>query len=86
MATFFEGYSGNDCQDLVRRLYPDVDAAFNWLVQFAEARLTGTGASVFASFDTEAQAREVVRQLPHQWTGVSARGLNISPVAASLSD
>ncbi len=86
MATFFEGYSGNDCQDLVRRLYPDVDAAFNWLGRFAEARLTGTGASVFAGFDTEAQAEAVVRQLPHQWTGVSARGLNISPVAASLLD
>jgi 4-diphosphocytidyl-2-C-methyl-D-erythritol kinase len=84
MATFFEGYSRNDCQELVRRLYPDVDAVFTWLERFAEARLTGTGASVFASFGTEAQAEAVVRQLPHQWTGVAARGLNVSPVAASL--
>ena len=84
MATFFEGYSRNDCQDLVRRLYPDVDAVFTWLERFAEARLTGTGASVFASFGTEAQAEAVVRQLPHQWAGVAARGLNVSPVAASL--
>ena len=84
MATFFEGYSRNDCQELVRRLYPEVDAVFAWLERFATARLTGTGASVFASFDTEAQAEAVVRQLPHQWSGISARGLNVSPVAVSL--
>lgn len=84
MATFFEGYSRNDCQELVRRLYPDVDAVFTWLDRFAEARLTGTGASVFASFDAEAQAEAVVRQLPQQWSGIAARGLNVSPLAASL--
>ncbi|MEE4144766.1 MAG: 4-(cytidine 5'-diphospho)-2-C-methyl-D-erythritol kinase [Halieaceae bacterium] len=84
MATFFEGCSGNDCQELVRRLYPEVDAVFSWLERFAQPRLTGTGASVFASFDSEAPAEAVVRQLPQQWTGVAARGLNVSPVAASL--
>ena len=85
MATFFEGYSRNDCQELVRRLYPDVDAAFSWLERFAETRLTGTGASVFASFGTEAEAGAVLHQLPHQWKGVSARGLNISPVLALVN-
>ena len=85
MATFFEGYSRNDCQELVRRLYPDVDAVFAWLGRFADARLTGTGASVFASFGAEAEARAVLQQLPHQWTGVSARGLNQSAVTASLA-
>ena len=84
MATFFEGYSRNDCQELVSRLYPDVDAALTWLNQFGEARLTGTGASVFAGFGNEREAGAVLRQLPHQWTGVSARGLNQSPVTTSI--
>ena len=84
MAAFFEGYSRNDCQELVRHLYPDVDEALDWLGQFSEARLTGTGASVFAGFETEAEARAVLRQTPHRWTSVAARGLNVSPVAASL--
>jgi 4-diphosphocytidyl-2-C-methyl-D-erythritol kinase len=90
MATFFEGYllrndsQRNDCQALVRRLYPEVDAALNWLEQFAPARLTGTGASVFASFGSEAEAGEILQKLSRQWTGVSARGLNLSPVLASL--
>ena len=84
MAAFFEGYSRNDCQELVRHLYPDVDEALDWLGQFSEARLTGTGASVFAGFETEAEARAALRQTPHRWTSVAARGLNVSPVAASL--
>ena len=84
MAAFFEGHSRNDCQQLVRRMYPDVDASLSWLNQFAEARLTGTGASVFARFGTQAQARAVLQQLPREWAGVAARGLNQSPVTASL--
>ena len=84
MAAFFEGYSRNDCQALVSKLYPAVDESLSWLNRFGEARLTGTGASVFASFGTESEARAALQQLPHQWTGVAARGLNQSPVTASL--
>jgi 4-diphosphocytidyl-2-C-methyl-D-erythritol kinase len=84
MATFFEGYTRNDCQQLVRRLYPAVDRALNWLSGFGEARLTGTGASVFAGFGTEAEARAVLQEKPRDWTGVAARGLNHSPVTASI--
>jgi len=84
MAAFFEGYSRNDCQALVRRLYPEVDAALDWLQEFAPARLTGTGASVFAGFESEAEARRVLGQLPGNWAGVACRGLNQSPVTAAL--
>ena len=84
MAAFFEGYSRNDCQQLVRKLHPAVDESLSWLNRFGEARLTGTGSSVFAGFGTESEARVVLQQLPGQWTGVVARGLNQSPVTASL--
>jgi len=84
MAAFFEGYSRNDCQQLVRKLYPAVDESLNWLNRFGEARLTGTGSSVFVGFGTESEARVVLQQLPGQWTGVAARGLNQSPATASL--
>ena len=64
MAAFFEGHSRNDCQQLVRQLYPEVDKALKLLENFGEARLTGTGACVFASFATEAQASGGTAQLP----------------------
>ena len=85
MAAFFEGYSRNDCQALVRRLYPEVGVALDWLQEFAPARLTGTGSSVFAGFETEAAARRVLGQLPENWAGVACRGLNQSPVATALA-
>ena len=50
MCAFLAGQSRNDCEALVRKLYPAVDAALNWLSQFAPARMTGTGSSVFAAF------------------------------------
>ena len=84
LAAFFEGYSRNDCQDLVRNLYPEVDNALKWLENFGEARLTGTGACVYAGFGTEAEARAVLRQLPQDWTAVVAKGLNASPVPTSI--
>jgi 4-diphosphocytidyl-2-C-methyl-D-erythritol kinase len=80
MATFFKGYSRNDCQELVRGLYPEVDKALKVLGNFGEARLTGTGACAFISFDNAAQAERVRAQLPGEWESVVARGVNASPV------
>ncbi|MEJ2530923.1 MAG: 4-(cytidine 5'-diphospho)-2-C-methyl-D-erythritol kinase [Halioglobus sp.] len=84
IAAFFAGTSRNDCQDLVRRLYPEVDNALIWLANFGQARLTGTGASVFASFGSRAEAETALRQMPGTWKGTVARGLNESPVLTAL--
>ena len=85
IAAFFEGHSRNDCQKIVRELYPEVDNALNFLENFGEARLTGTGACVFASFPEEQQARLALGQLPYSMTGFVARGLNTSPVLSALA-
>jgi 4-diphosphocytidyl-2-C-methyl-D-erythritol kinase len=84
MAAFFEGDSRNDCQSLVRHLYPEVDKSLNILDKFGEARLTGTGACTFISFDNAAQARKAREQLPGEVTSVLARGVNISPLPLDL--
>ena len=36
----------------------------SWLLEYAPSRLTGTGACVFAEFDTETAARQVLEQAP----------------------
>tara|TARA_R110002049_G_scaffold188251_5_gene356604 strand:+ start:3042 stop:3872 length:831 start_codon:yes stop_codon:yes gene_type:complete len=84
MAAFFEGHSRNDCQQLVRRLYPQVDKALKVLDNFGAARLTGTGACVFLSFESEAQARVCREQLQGEWTSILARGVNTSPLPKEL--
>ena len=84
LAAFFRGYSRNDCQPIVRDLYPEIDNALNWLDKFGKARLTGTGACVFASFETRTEAEAVKRQLPEQWNGFVVGGVNESPFLSAL--
>ena len=77
---FLSGGGHNDCEAVVRRRYPGVAAALDWLGRFSPARMTGTGACVFAAFATQAEARAVERQLPGGWTGFVTRGVNRSPL------
>ncbi len=84
IAAFFAGGSRNDCQTVVRNLYPEVDNALIWLDKAGDARLTGTGACVFASFQSRAEADAVQQQVPAGWTAFVARGVNRSPVLEQL--
>lgn len=84
IAAFFEGGGRNDCQNVVRQLYPEVDKALIWLENFGQAQLTGTGACVFAAFDERARAEELYQQLPGDWQGFVTAGINRSPVHGAL--
>ncbi|MCG8486336.1 MAG: 4-(cytidine 5'-diphospho)-2-C-methyl-D-erythritol kinase [Chromatiales bacterium] len=77
---FLEGNSQNDCLPVVRMCYPEVAQAMDWLNQYADARLTGTGACLFAEFAERRAADEVLDRLPSDLTGFVARGLNRSPL------
>lgn len=80
IAAALEHGGKNDCEDIVSTLYPEVDKALKWLGNFADARMTGTGASLFAGFETREQAEQVLNQLPSPMTGFVAQGLNLSPL------
>lgn len=74
----------NDCEVIARKRFRKVDAALSWLLEYAPSRLTGTGACVFAEFDTEAAARQVLEQAPEWLHGFVARGMNISPLQQAI--
>jgi 4-diphosphocytidyl-2-C-methyl-D-erythritol kinase len=74
----------NDCEPVVRRLFAPVAEALDWLGQHAPAHLTGTGACVFARFDSRAEAEAVLAAVPRGWQGYLARGLNRSPLLDRL--
>ncbi len=76
----------NDCLAVVQLLYPQVTAAMQWLDEFSPARLTGTGACVFAEFEHTDAATRVLQQLPGHWQGFVARGLNVSPTHSQLQE
>ena len=83
---FLAGEGGNVCEPVVRSRYPAVAEALDWLGKYGAARMTGTGACVFAAFDTEAQARQVFATRPEGWNGFVARGCNRSPLLERLSE
>ena len=76
----------NDCQDVVSKLYPAVGSVLQWVENFSAPLMTGTGASVFCSFDSKSEAQHVLNKLPKQWTGFVAKGVNRSPVHEQLHD
>jgi len=78
------GGGRNDCEPVVRRRYPEVAAALDWLNTFSPSRMTGTGACVFASFTTAAEAEAVAARVPAPWSGFVARGVNRSPLQLAL--
>jgi 4-diphosphocytidyl-2-C-methyl-D-erythritol kinase len=80
MRDFGAGVGRNDCEPVVRRRYPQVAAALDWLSSYAPSRLTGTGGCGFAAFGTENRAREVAAQAPAEIATFVARGLDRSPV------
>lgn len=80
---FISAGGRNDCEAVVRRRYPAVAAALDWLDALpdgAAGRLTGTGGCVFSAFASEAAARRAFGALPAEWTGFVARGIERSPL------
>ena len=74
----------NDCLGVVRRRYPEVAHALDWLSLFGAARLTGTGACVFLACETLKRGQEILSKLPPEFEGFLARGLNDSPLLEGL--
>jgi len=76
------GRGGNDCEPVARALCPGIGDALDWLAARAPARMSGTGACVFALFRDQAAAYAALAELPPRWHGVVARGLRESPLLA----
>lgn len=80
MHAFSEFGYHNDCEAVVRRLYPEVDGALGWLGQFGQARLTGTGAGIYLLSEDVALVRRIQGQVPEAWSSFVTRTMNRSPL------
>ncbi|MCX2759847.1 4-(cytidine 5'-diphospho)-2-C-methyl-D-erythritol kinase [Vibrio sp. Sgm 22] len=86
LSTLLEQEYVNDCEKIVRMLYPEVDKQLSWLLQYAPSRLTGTGSCVFAEFNSKKEAELVREQLPDTVSAFVAKGRNISPLKETLAE
>jgi 4-diphosphocytidyl-2-C-methyl-D-erythritol kinase len=76
----FSDLTRNDLQSTVCGIYPEVAESLAWLGQFGLARMTGSGACVFAEFEDEQSARHVYDKLPASMRGFFAQGLDTHPL------
>src|SRR3954468_17619281 len=78
---FFAGQGANDLEPVVVTRYPEVAARLAWLrSRCPQARMTGSGACLFAEFASEADAAAVHAELPAGTSGFVARGLERHPL------
>ena len=83
---FLPGLGKNDLQPVATALYPEIGAHLNWLSKHGDARMTGSGACVFAEFGSETEAREVEARMPGTMRGFVARGLDQHPLREWVVD
>lgn len=84
IADFIAGQHQNDCLGVVVKRYKAVEEALVVLSEFAEGRLTGTGACVFGQFDSEQSALVAYQALKDRWRCYLVKGLNESPLQSKL--
>jgi len=69
---------------LARAGYPPLAAALDWLGQFGEARLTGSGGCVFIDVESAERGAEIAEQCPADFSVHLARGVDRSPLLDAL--
>jgi 4-diphosphocytidyl-2-C-methyl-D-erythritol kinase len=72
----------NDLEPVVTARYPIVREHLEWLRRHADARMTGSGSCVFASFATREEAQSVLDRLPAPMQGFVAQGIGHHPLRA----
>ncbi len=78
---FFSGLGGNDLEAVAVRRHPEIGLHLEWLrARRRGARMTGSGACVFAEFEQEGEARALAAELPGTMRGFVARGLECHPL------
>ncbi|MCG2634169.1 MAG: 4-(cytidine 5'-diphospho)-2-C-methyl-D-erythritol kinase [Gammaproteobacteria bacterium] len=85
IAHFFSngGFAGNDCERVVRQLYPSVARMLDWLGRFGRAQLSGTGGCGFVMLPDRAQAMDAASRVPAPWRGFVSRTSNVHPMGDS---
>jgi 4-diphosphocytidyl-2-C-methyl-D-erythritol kinase len=69
----------NDLENVVCEEFPSVATTLQWLNQFGEARMSGSGASVFVKVNSTQVAAELLAKKPTNTNGFIAKGLNYHP-------
>ncbi len=70
----------NNFEFIIRKKFKEVEQLFLWMLKYAPSYLTGTGSCVFSEFNSENNARNVLKKAPTWCNCFVAKGVNISPL------
>ncbi len=73
---FRQGKVCNDLEAVSRSLYPEIEESLELLNQYGQARMNGSGASVFLQCESEVIARQIRDKMPDHLHCIVARSLN----------
>lgn len=57
----------NDLEIVVRQHFVEVDQTFEWLAEYGQPQMSGSGGSVFLSVQNRAEAENILARLPAWW-------------------
>jgi 4-diphosphocytidyl-2-C-methyl-D-erythritol kinase len=80
------GFGRNDLQAVAARLFPPVAEAVEWLGNYGQARMTGSGACVFCALSSGSKADDVLAQVPGKWKAWKAKALAHHPLKSLLQN
>jgi 4-diphosphocytidyl-2-C-methyl-D-erythritol kinase len=80
-----DSFGRNDMQQVVVGKYAEVARVLRWFDNIAPARMTGSGASVFAAFRSRDEAEAVQAKLPSEWNSAVTASLDTHPLFAFAS-
>lgn len=75
-----ESFGRNDMQQVVVGKYAEVAQVLRWFEDIAPARMSGSGASVFAAFRSKAEAEAAQAKLPGEWNSAVTASLDQHPL------
>jgi len=73
-------FGENQLEAIVRAEYPQVNSLIEWLNQYGQPRMSGSGGSVFMPVSNQQQGLEILAKRPSYSVGFVAKGLNIHPL------
>ena len=81
ISSFLAGsVTDNAFAPLARSRHPEIAQAMDWLGQYGTARLSGSGACVFAQVPSRQAGADIVARCPQPFRAFVADGVNVSPL------
>ena len=84
-SAFPQGFGHNDLEPVVVARFPAVREHLDWLRKHSRARMTGSGACVFAAFEYRESAERVAAAMPESMHGFIAQGLEKHPLLEGVA-